>query len=86
MTEVVLLVDGPAGVWRPVILLRGQTSILERCHVTPTETQERLWVYHGERALTGQRIFREPPTPTRREPSEHPLFDELVLRTPIPLI
>lgn len=47
--------------------------------------RERLWVNtNDERALSGQRIFRELLAPAPSTPSENPLFDELILKKPLP--
>ena len=46
---------------------------------------ERLWYWqHEERALTGQRIFRERPKPPPPAFKENPMFDELVIKKPLP--
>ena len=80
--EVVLLVEGDGRALRPY-MTRDPTlhTIIERCHIAPGQVTERHWFHqHGERALTGQRIFREAPTPTPPEPTEHPLYDETKIR------
>lgn len=83
--ELVLLVD--EDVFRPVLIAANQgiATIFERSHLSPDHMHERVWFcMHDERALTGQRIFRELPKPEPREPGEKPLFDELVIKTPLP--
>ena len=90
MKECVLLVEEVDGriYFRPVILTQRVTQIVERVHVSETALMTRLWVCReDERDLTGHcRIFREVPTcPPPREPSEAPVFDELVIKKPLPL-
>lgn len=61
----------------------GSHIVIERCHVRPGETKERFWVNEdGERALTGQRVFREVLPPQPAEAPENPLYDELHVKFP----
>ena len=81
--EAVLLVD--ADTFRPVILEQpGVFIIIERPHVAPGVTGTRTWeCSQDERALSGQRIFREHLPPLPKEPDEKPIFDEDGHRKPI---
>ncbi len=55
----------------------------ERDPVFNKVINERLWYWqHEERALTGQRIFREMEKPKDKEWQEDPLFDEMVVKKP----
>lgn len=83
--ELVLLVEGDA--FRPVIVdpSKHVTTIIEREHFAVDLRNERIWICKDdERALTGQRIFRELLTPLPPAPSEKPMFDELVIKKPLP--
>ena len=81
--EAVLLVD--ADTFRPVVLHQpGIVVISERVHVAPGVVASRTWeCSQNERALSGQRIFREHLPPIPKEPDEKPLFDEDGHRKPI---
>ena len=63
--EVVLLLEPVEGAvtLRPVLLERPMTTILEQCHVGPGKVSVRIWTCDGERAASGQRIFREQVAP-----------------------
>ena len=84
--EVVLLMDADS--WRPVVIDLQQHvgTIVERVRGPLNQVmEERVWIWQdGERAATGQRIFRELLKPSPPEPSEKPLFDELVIKKPLP--
>lgn len=83
--EAVLLLDGDIFRVMLVDATKSVSTILEREHLSQHHTRDRVWIWqHEERAFTGQRIFREPPPPVLYEPSEKPLFDELVIKTPLP--
>ena len=86
--ELVLLLepDGPSMKIRPWELReRGAFEIIERCHVADNSVWERLWRCNaGERAISGQRIFREVLPPAPEEPAENPIFQETVLKKPLP--
>ena len=85
--EVVLLVDEGAGLWRPVVIdpRKHVGTIVEREHLAKNVVHERIWICkNDERCETGQRIFRELLKPVSPEPSENPLFDELVIKKPLP--
>ena len=81
--EAVLLVD--ADTFRPVILRQlGIVVISERVHIGLGVTAARTWeCSQDERALSGQRIFREHLPPLPKEPDENPIFDEDGHRKPI---
>ena len=90
--EVVLLVESDEGRQKLRAVQVDHRYVinmfLERCHLDPSNPSKvwiRKWVNkNGERALTGQRIFREDtPLPTP-EPSENPVFDELKIKKPLP--
>lgn len=79
--EVVLLLeDEPGKTLRfRAVSLADQTvsTIYERAHQPNGAQTDRLWFHqHGERALTGQRIFREAPQPVVAAPQETPRYDE----------
>lgn len=81
--EIVLLVEGEgAGVrLRPVILMKPANLIIERLHVGAGKPAIRRWACkNDERALTGQRIFREELPPPPPDEPEKPVFDELVVK------
>ena len=85
-SELVLLLepDGPSMKIRPWELReRGVVEIIERCHVADNSEWQRLWRCNGERALSGQRIFREVLPPAPPEPAENPIFQELVIKEPL---
>ena len=88
--ECVLLLEDEHGLirFRTVILTQpGINQIIERVHIDANAEVPRVWVCrHGEMDdLHHVRLFREVPmTPPGREPSEHPVFDEIVLKKPIP--
>lgn len=80
--DVALLVE-PDDRLRAVPLPLGIHTVIERCHVSPGRTEERVWRHRqGERALTGQRVFREDIPPAPPEAPEQPRYDELVVRFP----
>lgn len=82
--DLCLLVEGNAlrHVWMP----ESAAMLVERPKAAGLYLRERIWRYVGERALTGQRIFREAnPLPPPPEPVEKPLYDELVIREPLKL-
>lgn len=84
--EVVLLVDGDQFRVALVDAKAHVSTILEREHLSADHVHERLWIWqHEERSLTGQRIFREPPPKPIIEKSEKPLYDELIIKTPLRL-
>ena len=77
--EPVLLVE-PGNAFRVVILTKPINLIIEQ---DPKSSMVRTWICkHGERAPSGQRIFREDLPPVTEEP-EKPLYDELVLKEPL---
>ena len=78
MKEPVLLLDAPTHTFRVVVLTQPNVSLIaERVHVSPTATATRIWRWlNQERALTGQRIFREELATSPVLPSEAPRFDE----------
>lgn len=87
MKELILLVepDGPFtnGKIRTVTVTRPVNTVTERCHLDETQVWLRTWICkNDERALSGQRVFREDIQPVREE-VEKPLYDELVLKTPL---
>lgn len=83
--ECVLLLDQDS--WRPVVAPLHKHTIIERVHLAPNIIHERVWIcQNDERSLTGQRIFRELLKAAVSEPSEHPLYDELVIKTPLPFV
>ena len=75
--ESVLLVE-QSGALRVYVTRDPQLStIVERAHVAVGQIHERIWYWqHGERALTGQKIFREGPATPRPDDAECPLYDE----------
>lgn len=80
--EIVLLLETDSRL-RAFPIPTGAHTVIERCHVSPTETKERFWLNaDGERALTGQRVFREVLPPQPAEAPENPLYDELNVRFP----
>ena len=84
--ELVLLVepDGASMKLRPLQLRFPVNMFVERCHLDPKDDSKiwaRTWVNtNDERALTGQRIFREELPPPTKEAPETPLYDELVVK------
>jgi hypothetical protein len=57
----------------------------ERAPLDGAVLGERVWYWqHEERALTGQRIFREIAPPPPPEWKENPIFDEMVVKEPLP--
>ena len=77
--------DGPGMKLRAWELRQpGVTEIIERCHVAEKSEWVRTWRCDGERALSGQRIFREVLPPVPEEPAENPIFQELVIKEPLP--
>lgn len=88
--ECVLLIEDERGVlrFRPVILTQpGIDQIIERVHVDAKTDTPRVWVCrNGEKDdLKHVRLFREVPiVPPAPEPGEHPVFDEFVIKTPLP--
>lgn len=87
MKELVLLVepDGRSEKLRPRLLAKlFINEIIERCDLGGT-TWTRLWRNtNEERALSGQRIFREVLAPIVEE-KEDPIFQETVIKKPLPL-
>lgn len=87
MKEIVLLVepDGASEKLRPRVLEKlGIYEIIERCTLGDDHCWNRIWhCTNDERAITGQRIFREVVIPFEPEP-EDPIFDELVVKKPLP--
>lgn len=84
--EVILLVEADG------LRLRGMeirhpnlNVVVERCHISPTQIHERVWQWlDGERAATGQRVFRDAPKPAPPvEESENPTFDEMNVKIPL---
>ena len=92
MKELILLVepDGPLlnGKIRTMTVTQRVNAVMERCHLDPKNPLQiwlRTWVCkNDERALSGQRVFREDLPPVKEE-VEKPLYDELVLKTPLTL-
>jgi len=87
MKELVLLVepDQPnTQKLRPFQLARPFINeIIERCKLGEGHEWIRTWrCTNGERALSGQRIFREV-LPVVKEEPEKPLYDELVIKQPL---
>lgn len=83
-SEVVLLVEPLGGNLNGCLRAHELTGRVEKIIIEqPRGAAPRTWIWHGERALTGERIFREhnPVTPT--EEKEHPLFDETDLKEPL---
>jgi hypothetical protein len=58
------------------------TGIVDRMILEKSGEIVRTWIFSGERAVTGQRIFREELAPVKEE-AETPVFDELKVKTPI---
>lgn len=91
MTELVLLVEPEGatqnGKLRPMWIPLSAKMIVERVHQRdPSQDVQRIWTCReGERAATGQRIFREEVAATTPDPAEAPVFDELTLKSPLPL-
>lgn len=84
--DLVLLVEGDNARLRPALLPVNASLLVERPHTREgLSLPERRWRWRGERAETGQRVFREELPVVAPEPSECPEFDELVIRGPIPL-
>lgn len=86
--EAVLLIEGSGQNQRLRVYVTRDPmlhTIVERSHLADGTIQERIWLHqHGERALTGQRIFRPPPCPPVQEARERPLFDETHVRLVLP--
>lgn len=85
--EVVLLVEpnGLSEKLRGFIMTSGENRIIERCHLSDKHEWIRTWIcQNDERALTGQRVFREDLPPAREPPSEKPFYDEMVVKEPLP--
>jgi len=84
MSEIVLLVEeGNDRLRAKELTGHVDHVIIERQHDECGQFV-RTWVYAGERALTGQRIFREHAAPVKEE-AEQPIFDELRVKKPLPL-
>jgi len=79
--EPVLLIerdhDGTELMRVAVICQPGIMLVIERRHLDNFAVEEHTWYHHGERALTGQRIFRPIKGKDAPTPGEHPMFDEL---------
>ena len=80
MSEIVLLVENGDDCLRAKEL----TGYVDRMILEKSGSQMRTWIFNGERAVTGQRIFREHVAPVKEE-AEHPVFDELRVKKPLPL-
>jgi hypothetical protein len=82
LKEIVLLVepigDSLNGRLRPHVL----TGYVDRMILEKQGDVVRTWIFNGERALSGQRIFREELAPVKEE-AETPVFDELKVKQPI---
>ena len=91
-SETVILVEGVGQDMRvrTVALLKPHIhTIIERLHLNPADPSQlhlRTWENtRGERDLTRQlRVFREVLPPTPAEEVERPLYDELVIKEPLP--
>ena len=86
MKEIVILYepDGASFKVRPAILTQPVSEILERCHLSADHQWTRVWrCTNGERADTGQRIFREVVAAPAADAPEQPAFDEMVVKTPL---
>ncbi len=74
--------------WLPVIvqIASGIDTIVMREHGPLGEViGEKLWVCQQEERLpSGQRVFRELLPPAVPEKSEQPIFDELIIKKPLP--
>lgn len=90
-SETILLVEPDNRAVRTVMVSqRGVQQVVERLHCDPTDptkTTIRVWVNkNDERDQTRQvRIFRENLPEPEPEPVEKPLYDELILKTPLRL-
>lgn len=81
-SEIVLLVEphGDSEKLRGFILTSHRNVIIERCHLASGLEWIRTWICtNDERALTGQRIFREQLPPPPPEPVENPIHDEMLV-------
>ncbi len=89
--ETILLVEPDQSAVRTVsVTQRGVNQVIERLHLDPLDPKKltvRVWVNKNQETdLTRQvRIFRENLPPAPPEPVEKPLYDELVLKTPLKL-
>lgn len=88
-SEVVLLVEPDGanlnGKMRAFIISSSLSRIIERCHLSDRSEWIRVWICtNDERALTGQRIFREDLPPVPQEEPEKPVYDERVIKGPLP--
>lgn len=89
-TETILLVEPDNQAVRTMaVTQRGVYEVIERLHLDPLNPATvtiRLWRNKdNEKDLTGAlRVFREVVPELPKEPDEQPLYDELVLKDPIP--
>lgn len=83
--ECVLLVEGD--VFHPAVVdaTKQVGTIVTREWLSDTQHRERVWQWrHGERAESGQRVFREHLAPTLADDlKETPRYDELVIKEPL---
>ena len=92
MKELILLVEPDGanrnGKLRTMIVTQPVNAVIENCQLDPRDRAKvwtRTWICtNDERAQTGQRVFREKLAPVKEE-VEKPLYDELVLKTPLTL-
>lgn len=80
--------DKPEGKIRVVqVAMPAPPFILERLHLDPRDPSKvhvRTWVNKdGERALSGQLVYREELPPPQKEEPEKPIFDELKIKEPL---
>lgn len=80
--------DKPEGKIRIIqVATPAPTTILERLHLDPRDPSKvhvRTWINkNGEKALTGQLVYREELPPAPKEEAEAPVFDELAVKQPI---
>lgn len=85
--ELVLLVEpeGRGEKLRPWMLRGRVVEIIENCRLSREKVWTRIWrCTNDERALSGQRIFREVLAPIEEE-KENPIFQETAIKKPLPL-
>lgn len=76
--------DGPAVRLRPAWVPLHARLVIEQPRLAEgLSLPDRRWVWRGERAETGQRVFREELPPPPREEPEKPLYDEMKVRVPL---